>query len=120
MKLSSFKLALFTPPLLSMLWYQTAAYGKNYHPYPQTQWWLCNGSCEPSERHRRAPPREMATASRREIQCGDCSRLTVKDSDTGEIKYQANSELTMGGAGGGIGDILEKNITKLITEYKDA
>jgi len=48
------------------------------------------------------------------------SSLVVKDPETGAVKYkaQANSELTMGGAGGDIGDVLEKNIKKLIAQYK--
>lgn len=51
---------------------------------------------------------------------GVYSVLTVKDS-TGEIKYkaQADSDLSMGGAGGDIGAVLEKNIKKLIKQYRD-
>lgn len=48
------------------------------------------------------------------------SVLTVKDSRSGEIKYQASAEsdLTMGGAGGDIGETLKENIKKLIDAYK--
>ncbi|GAB2896395.1 hypothetical protein ACCI51_04750 [Microbulbifer echini] len=50
------------------------------------------------------------------------SVLTVKDSETGEVMYKANadSDLSMGGAGGDIGDVLEENIKELIKQYSDA
>lgn len=48
------------------------------------------------------------------------SIITVKDSRSGEIKYQASaeSELTMGAAGGDIEETLKENIKKLIDAYK--
>ena len=48
------------------------------------------------------------------------STLTVKDAITGEIKYKAHadSDLSMGGAGGDIGVVLEENIKKLIDQYR--
>ncbi len=53
---------------------------------------------------------------------GVVSRLTIRDAKTGEVKYksQANSDLSMGGAGGDIGKVLEVNIRKLIEQYKSA
>ena len=44
------------------------------------------------------------------------STLTVKDAKTGEVKYRghADSDLSVGIAGGDIGDVLEKNIRELM------
>lgn len=48
------------------------------------------------------------------------SILTVKDAKTGEVKHKihADSDLSIGSAGGDIGDVLEKNIRKLIEQYR--
>jgi hypothetical protein len=50
------------------------------------------------------------------------STLTVKDARTGEVKFQAeaDSDLSMGGAGGDIGEVLEDNIRELIEQLKDS
>ena len=50
------------------------------------------------------------------------STLTVKDAKTGEVKYKAyaDSDLSGGGAGGDIGDVLEENIRELIKQYSGA
>ena len=53
---------------------------------------------------------------------GVYSVLTIKDARTGEIVYksQADSDLSVGAAGGDIGSVLESNIKKLIAELKMA
>ncbi|WP_226647755.1 hypothetical protein [Microbulbifer variabilis] len=50
------------------------------------------------------------------------SVLTVKDSETGIIKFKAHadSDLSMGGAGGDIEAVLKKNIKALIDQYRGA
>ena len=55
-------------------------------------------------------------------QGGVDSILTIRDADTGEVKFQAeaNSDLSMGGAGGDIGDVLKENIKTLVEQYKDS
>tara|TARA_B110000908_G_C10217287_1_gene433417 strand:- start:921 stop:1577 length:657 start_codon:yes stop_codon:yes gene_type:complete len=47
------------------------------------------------------------------------STLTVTDAVTEEVKYksQADSNLTMGVAGGDVGDMLEENVQNLIQQY---
>lgn len=47
------------------------------------------------------------------------SVLIFKDSVTGDIKYKAyaNSDLSMGGGGGDIDDVLKKNIEKLLKQH---
>ncbi|WP_444907128.1 hypothetical protein ACJJIR_01875 [Microbulbifer sp. SSSA008] len=49
------------------------------------------------------------------------SVLTVKDSETGDVKYKAHadSDLSVGGAGGDIGAVLKKNIKALIDQYRE-
>ena len=48
------------------------------------------------------------------------SILTISDAKTGEVKLQAeaNSDLSMGGAGGDIDDVLKENIKTLIEQLK--
>ncbi|MCP5007080.1 MAG: hypothetical protein GY941_24520 [Planctomycetes bacterium] len=48
------------------------------------------------------------------------SLLTVNDAQTGKIKFKAtsDSDLSMGGAGGDIDDVLKGNIRKLIDQYR--
>ncbi|MDO8864275.1 hypothetical protein Q6D67_21645 [Haliea sp. E1-2-M8] len=49
------------------------------------------------------------------------STITVKDAETGVVKYkaQADSDLSMGGAGGDIGNVLKENISKLLKQYSE-
>lgn len=49
------------------------------------------------------------------------SVLTVKDAQSGEVKFRAraDSDLSMGGAGGDVGAVLKRNIRKLVDQYPE-